>query len=190
MRIDNKLNLVIEVSAENGSSFFIHSMPVSFDVFEKYAIIIGKTFSTMIAEGLNFVSGPRVAAIILKKLAKERNEWDGTDGVASGLLAEIRRLSNVLMPSDKGWQTIPFQDAIDKQIMPQEDIAEVEGLLVFFTVVSLMTRKAEKTAILERMKLWGSQITSLNCMAFADSLKTLTAQETSAQTGNISSVPS
>jgi hypothetical protein len=188
MRLDNKLNLVVEVEADDGSTFYVHSTPISREVFEKYFLIIGKTFSSLISEGLSFVSGPRVAAMMLKKIAMDQGVWEGRDGIEMGLMAEIRRLSNVVMPSDKGWQTFPFQDVIDKKMMNQSDIDEVEGLICFFICVSAMSRKTELPPVLERMRLWGSQITSLNFMEFVGSLQTSTDAPTFIDSEKTSSV--
>lgn len=188
MRLDSKLNLVTEVETGEGS-VFVHSMPISREVFEKYFLTISKTFASIISEGLSFISGPRVAAMLLKKTAIDQGVWEGRDGVGNGLMAEIRRLSNVIVPSENGWQTMPFQDAIDKKVMDQEDIAEVEGLVCFFICASAMSRRNEVQGVLDRMRLWGSLTTSLNSTAYADSLPTSTETETSTTTENTSLVP-
>lgn len=127
--------------------------------------------------------------MFLKKVAIEQGVWEGRDGVEAGLMAEIRRLSNVIMPSETGWKTIPFQDAIDKKILEAEDIAEAEGLICFFICASAMSRRNEIKGVLDRMSLWGSQTTSFNSTAFQNSLPTLTAPETSPTLENTSSVP-
>ena len=169
MKIDSKLNLVVEIESETGT-LFVHSTPIAREVFEKYFLVISKAYASIISEGLSFVSGPRVAALLLKKIAVDRGAWEGSDGVEVGLMAEIRRLSNVVMPTTSGWKTVPFQDAIDKQMISLDDIAEVEGLICFFICVSAMARRTEVAAILEKMSLWGSQTTSLTSSIFADSL--------------------
>lgn len=188
MRIDKRLNLVTEVQTENGS-VFVHSAPISREVFEKYFLIISKTFAGIISEGLSFVSGPRVAALMLKKIATDNGIWDGKDGVNIGLMAEIRRLSNVVMPSETGWKTVPFQDVIDRGLLSQDDVAEVEGLIAFFICASAMSRRNEVQSVLEKMSLWGSSITLLNSTEFADSLPILTPEQTSANMEKTSSVP-
>jgi hypothetical protein len=188
MRIDKRLNLVTEVQTENGT-MFVHSAPISREVFEKYFLVISKTFAAIISEGLSFISGPRIAALMLKKVATDSGVWEGNDGVNRGLMAEIRRLSNVSMPSDNGWKSVPFQDVIDKGLMDEADVAEVEGLIAFFICASAMSRRNEVQSVLERMSLWGSSITSLNSTGFTDSLPTLTPEEISVGTEKISSVP-
>jgi hypothetical protein len=104
-------------------------------------------------------------------------------------MAEIRRLSNVIMPSEKGWQAVPFQDAIDKELLDDSDIAEVEGLIAFFICASAMSRKTEVQSVLQRMALWGASITSSNSTEFAASLPISKPEETSQNLESISSVP-
>ena len=188
MKIDKRLNLVTDVVTEEGT-VFVHSAPISREVFEKYFLVISKTFSAIIGEGLSFISGPRVAALMLKKIATDLGEWEGRDGVNNGLMAEIRRLSNVVMPSETGWRTYPLQDVIDKEMLDESDISEVEGIIAFFICASAMSRKNELKAVLERMVLWGSSITLLNSTAFAGSLPISTQEKTSAPTENTSLVP-
>lgn len=188
MRIDSKLNLIVEVETNEGS-VFVHSTPISRDVFERYYLVIGKTFSRIITEGLSFVSGPRLASLILKTVATELGVWDGRDGIANGFMAEIRRLSSVVIPGPKGWHTIPLQDAIDKAVLDPEDVAEVENLITFFICASAMTRRTEVKAVLEKMIVWGGVTTLLNSTEFAGSLTISTQEETSENTTTISSVP-
>lgn len=189
MRISSKLNIVVEVVTEEDGTIFVHSTPISRDVFERYFMIIGKTFATIIGEGLTLISGPRVAAMLLKKVAADAGVWDGPGGVEQGLMAEIRRLSSVVMPGPNGWKTLPLQDAISKKLLSDEDIAEVEGLLVFFICVSAMSRKTELLGLVSRLSVWGTQTTSLNSTEFAGSLQISTPDETSSSTASTSSVP-
>lgn len=188
MKINNKLNLIVEVETSEGT-IFVHSTPLSREVFERYFLIIGKTFASLISEGLSFVSGPRVAAMMLRKIAQDAGVWEGRDGISNGLMAEIRRLSSVVIPSTSGWVTMPFQDAIDRKTMDEDDIAEVEGLITFFICASAMSRKTEIGPVLDRMRLWGALTTSLNSTEYAASLPTSTTEDTSETPMITSSVP-
>ena len=188
MRIDEKLNLVVSVDTEHGE-VFVHSVPLSRDVFKKYFMVISKTFSTIIMEGLSFVAGPKVAAFTLEKVATDMGIWDGNDGVKNGLMAEIVRLSNVIVSTENGWQTRTLQDTIDGKFFSPEDIDEVVGVIVFFICVCAMTRRTELKPILDRLSLWGATTTLLNCMAYAQSLPILTPNETTIPTVELSSVP-
>jgi hypothetical protein len=175
MRLDRRLNFVIPIE-QDGKTVYVHSMPISRDVFERYAIVIAKTFAAIYNEGLGIIAGPRVAAHVLKKVAVASGEWDGESGVARGLMAEIRRLSNVLVPGAKGWETVPLEDAIKRGMIDPEDASEVENAVVFFCVASSMHKRAELKAVLDGASMyWGARVESSNCTEFAASLPTSTA---------------
>ena len=174
-RIDSKLNIVVPLPRDSGT-IYIHSTPLSREVFETYYMVIAKSFSALFAENLNVVSGPRVAALVVKTIAKQMGVWEGAGGVQGGLFAEIRRLTNVLMPTEKnGLESFPFQALIDKKILDEDEIAEVESLIVFFILNSAMHRKQYLPRILEGMcDLWAIQTTQLNATEYLASLRTST----------------
>ena len=189
MRLDDKLNLVLPVVRDDGSTIYIHSTPISRDVFETYFLVISKTFSEIYTEGLNVVSGPRIAAMMLRKVATEMGIWDTVGGVRDGLMQEIRRLSNVVYPADNGWATLPLSVAAERKIIDSEDIWEAENTIVFFIVNSTMHKKRMMPSVLERMRdLWAIQTSQLNSTGFLASLATSTETANSGGTAVASSV--
>ena len=182
MKINQKLNVVIEMEDEGGTSY-VHAEPISAQTFERYYKVIAKTFAAIHGGGLGSVAGPRVASLLLKDIATDLGLWeDGEDGsgvkiagVQSGLMNEIRRLANVIALKDGKWQTIPLQEAVDKKLMNPEDLKEVENAIVFFTVYSSMMRRPIRRAMMMgAAEVFGAQITSLNSTEFAASLPTST----------------
>jgi hypothetical protein len=179
MRLDRSLNLVLPLETDNGT-VYVHSTPVSRDTFERHYLVVSKTFAAMYQEGLAALAGPRVAAMLLRDVAMNTrgqngspNAWEGSDGVELGLMAEIRRLTNLVMPSEKGWETIPFQDAISRKLLSPDDIADAESVIVFFICASAMHRRATLEAFLTgAASLWGAQITSSTSTGYAASLPT------------------
>jgi hypothetical protein len=191
MQIDRKLNLVIPVERDSGETIYVHSMPLGREVFERYFLVISKAFATIYSEGLGFVAGPRVAAMLIRRVAEELKAWDGPEGVQVGLVAEMRRLSNVLAPGARGWETIPLQEAVDKGFINADDASEVENAIAFFTVASCMHRRAELRDVLEgSSKLWGAHITSLGCTEYSASLPTSTKDVTTGARAIPSPIPS
>lgn len=178
MRIDKRLNLVIPVYREDGSQLFVHSTPISSDLFETYWEPVGKAFSKIYSEGFSIVGGPRIAAKMLKKVSSEMGVWDGPTGVKQGLVAEAHRLTNVAVPREKGgWETVPFEEA-SKTVLEKSDVSEIEGAIAFFTVASLIHRRAELREVMEgAAKVWGAQITSLGYTEFISSLPTSSTRE-------------
>lgn len=186
MRINKKLNIVIPF--EGGH---VHSTPISREIFEKYFESISKAMTSIYKGGLGTMAGPRVASLMLKKHAIEDGCWEGPDGVESGLMNEIKRLSNVIVPGDRGWITSPYYDAIQKELLDSDEISEVENALVFFTLASAFHKKNELPGILlGANKFWGSETTFLNSTEYANSLKTLTEAENTGEKVIHSSIPS
>jgi hypothetical protein len=189
MRINKALNLVIPVESEKGQ-LFIHSTPISREVFENYFLVLSKTFANIFSQGLGAIAGPRVAYLMLKQTAEDLELWAGPSGAGNGLINEIVRLSNVFMPAEKGWQTLPLQVAIDKQLLDADTVAEIQGELIFFTCVSMMNKKAQIEPIMDTVNgLWGSQTTSLTATEYLNSLKTSTEDVSSGETETISFLP-
>lgn len=189
-KIDKNLRLVIPVDVDS-AVYHIHAEAISRETFERYFLVLSKTFAAIYNEGLGVTAGPRVAALMLKKVAEETGTWDGPAGVSNGLMAEIRRLCNVAVPGPNGgWETVPFQEAIDRDIFEPEDVSEVENGIVFFIVASATHRRDERKDILEgAAKLWGGHITSSSYTDFLASLKTSTPVDNSGA-NRVSSLPS
>ncbi len=157
------------------STFYAYCSPISREVFEQFFVVISKAFASIFNEGLGVVAGPRVAGLMLKKVAVEMNVWDGPTGVEAGLINEIRRLSCVMMPDGSGWTMVPLQDAIDRKLLSPGDASEVENALAFLIVVSAMLRKTELAGVLGgAASLWDAQTTLLSATAYRGSLPTLT----------------
>lgn len=177
MRIDKKLNLVIPVYGDDEKTprVYVHSTPVGTDIWEKYWEPVSLAFTRVMTGGHGSVGGPRIADKMLRKVAMELGVWDTPDGVERGLIAEIHRLTLVLAPADKGWETIPFDEAKKRAVLSPEDAAEIEGALCFFCLIYLMHRKSIRQQMLEvAMQLWGAQIESLGSTEFTNSLPTST----------------
>ena len=159
MRIDRKLNLVIPIERGDNTTLWVYATPVRKEIFERYYLVLAKTFSMLSRNGLDPRSGPSVAALVLRDTAQatardvEANWWDGDDGVGgkTGLLAEIVRLCNCLVGTSDGWQTVPLQDALDKGLISDDEKAEVMNHLAFFTVSSLVAPKADREILVNGM---------------------------------------
>jgi len=191
MNIDKRLNLVVPIERDDGTNLYIHSTPISYEVFEKYFLVISKTFAGIYSEGLNVLAGPKIAAIMLKRIAQELGLWDGEEGVGSGLMSEIRRLSNVLCLTDGKWQPLPLETALNRGLIGEDDFREAEGAIVFFICISAMHKRSLVESTLNGMcDLWGLQTTSLNCSEYGNLLPTLTETDNSGEKVTLSAIPS
>lgn len=177
-KINRKLHLVVPVE-QGDLTLHVHSTPVDGEIFDDFFLPISKTFSAIYQEGLGVVGGPRVAAKMLKAVAETLGIWDSEDPEAKtvkrGFMAECHRLTNVFVPGDKGWQMLPFDDAVRTGVIDKDDASEVENAVVFFMLVWLMHRRTERQSVLEgAASLWGARVTSSNCTEYRDSLPTST----------------
>lgn len=171
-KISRTLHLVIPIE-QGDKTLFAHSTPIATETFDAYFLPIAKTFAAIYTEGLGVISGPRVAAKILKTVAESLGQWDE---VKQGLMAEIRRLTSVFAPTDKGWDMIPLEEAINKQIIDTDDASEVDNAIVFFTLVWHMHKRTDRAEVISGMaSLWGARSESLNSTEFLASLQTSTA---------------
>lgn len=182
IEIDKSLNLVIPIKRADDTKIYIHSTPIRYEMFEKFWKVLGKTYAEFTHNGFDSMTGPSLAAICLREVAENTartpntNWWDGDDGVGGkmGLMAEIRRLSNVLaMSSTNDCAVTPLQVAIDQNHITEKERRKAENLLVFFTVVSLVAPENDGPKLVRGMAyVYELQTTSLNCTEYANSLKT------------------
>lgn len=185
-KLDRKLNIVLQL--ENG---WVHSTPISYSVFEKYFMALSKTFASIYSDGLGAMAGTRVAYLVLKRIAEREDQWEGAEGIENGLMNEIYRLTNVVIPKEGGgWQMQPFYDVKQQGLLDESEQSEVINSLVFFTLVSSMHRKKEQISTLSLMtKLWGGQTTLLSCTEYMNSLQTLIPVANSGENVPIGPVP-
>lgn len=177
MKIDKNLNMVIPVESD-GVTYHIHSAPIMEETFDNYFMVIGQAFAKIYQSGMGIYAGPRIAAKTLEMVAREMNVWEGPAGVQLGLMEEIRRLTNVALPrSSGGWEVQPWSHARQSDFFSARDVSEVENIITFFILNSAMqTKKDLEETMAGAAKLWGGQITLLDCTAFAASLPTSTAE--------------
>ncbi len=185
MKIEKDLRLVIPFETANGESF-VHAQAISRAVFERYYSIIAKTLTTIYGDGLGVVAGPRVAALRLREIAKNVGV---EDDVQIGLFNEIHRLANVALLTAKGWEHVPFAEAMAKKMIDEDEASEIENALVFFTLVWSIEKASERPKTMRgAARLWRAQLTSLDFTAFVASLPISTATVNSGETIQASSV--
>ncbi|HDQ6569781.1 TPA: hypothetical protein QBF19_003155 [Escherichia coli Ou:H7] len=188
MKIARNLNLIIPVRTEKGNGW-IHATPISKEVFKEHFFILSKTFSAIFSEGLGVVAGPRVAFLMLERISRESGIWDDDKGVRNTLVNEIIRLANLVYPVEgKGYDTIPLDMALEREIVELDDVA---GELVFFTCVSSINSPEQAKGTMDVVNgIWSTQCSSLNLTEWIASLPTLKSAASSGATANTSSATS
>jgi hypothetical protein len=119
-----------------------------------------------------------MAALLLKDEAKKMGQWDGPSGVENGLVNEIKRLTNVALPGEKGWETMPYDDAVRMGKIGPDDAAEVNNAIVFFTVGWWVYPKSRRVmALTGAARMWGGHCSSSSITEFAAGLLTSTEEK-------------
>lgn len=186
MKITDDLKIVLPIrSDEKGPLIYAYSIPLSKEVFEANYRVLAATKSELASKGIHYQmdAGPRIASLVLSDEAKKDAidfDEDGSpkDTIANALLAEIRRLTTVLTPSDSGWDMVPVDTAIKSGFIEREEWDEVESALVFFMCHYSMARRTERVAMADALaSLLKGSITSLALSAFVNSLQKLTGED-------------
>jgi hypothetical protein len=173
-KLNRKLNLVLSVETGDGT-VHIHSVPIGREVFEDNFLPISRAFTAVYTNGLGPVTGPRVAALLLKQEATTLGVWERTQ---QSLMNEIYRLTNVIAPGDGGWETMPFDVAKKRGVLEDSVASEVENCIVYFICASSIHLKAELTVAMEGLNtLWGAQTTLSNATEYMNSLRISTQEE-------------
>ncbi|EES0912956.1 TPA: hypothetical protein JLL04_003374 [Escherichia coli] len=188
MKIARNLNLIIPVRTEKGNGW-IHATPISKEVFKEHFFILSKTFSAIFSEGLGVVAGPRIAFLMLERISRDSNIWEGDKGVRNTLVNEVIRLANLVYPVEgKGYDTIPLDMALEREII---DLDEVAGELIFFTCVSSINSPEQAKGTMDVVNgVWSTQCSLLNFTEWIASLPTLKSAASSGATANTSSATS
>ncbi len=188
MKIARNLNLIIPVRTEKGNGW-IHATPISKEVFKEHFFILSKTFSAIFSEGLGVVAGPRIAFLMLERISRDSNIWEGDKGVRNTLVNEVIRLANLVYQVEgKGYDTIPLDMALEREII---DLDEVAGELIFFTCVSSINSPEQAKGTMDVVNgVWSTQCSLLNLTEWIASLPTLKSAASSGATANTSSATS
>jgi len=183
MRINQKLNLVVPFITGDDKTIYIHSSPISRDLFEQFYSELGAVFTNCMS-GMNeahlALSAPQLAYPALKSITKKNGTWDG---VKFGLVNEIIRLTNVLFAGEKGWESLPLEVAKKQGILDDNEESEVLSDLIFFIAISSVAPKQFRQAFLAAagsIRNW--DFTSSNSMEYMSGLQTSTEKETTLQT--------
>jgi hypothetical protein len=129
-------------------------------------------YAKIMERGASYIlaSGPRIAGLMLRKVSTDAGIWDGPEGVERTLLAEIRRLTNILVPGERGWEMLPFDDARTRKQIEVEEAEEIEAAVIFFTAFSRMLPRGQKELLDGAVSMFGARIESSTCTEFTRSL--------------------
>lgn len=171
VRIDKKLNLVSNITRDDGSVVYLHVTPLPYEVVEEHCLLLGNLFTNFISQ-VGGLGAARVAAMMLRKKIRKEQELSG-ESSGPNVVDEIQRMTSVIW-NDKGtWKTTGLDSALKQEIISPDEYREVEGEVVFFMVSSAI-QKAELIAptVGAVIGMFGGRLESLSVTAFRDSLLT------------------
>ncbi|PJR10621.1 hypothetical protein CDD79_06960 [Raoultella ornithinolytica] len=182
MKIDKKLNLVTNITRDDGSIVYLHVTPFPYEVVEENCILLGNLFTKFISQ-VGGLGAARVAAMMLRQSLKA--EIDSGRQAGPTLVDEIQRLTVVIHNDGGQWKTVPLEVAFKQGIIDPDEYREVEGEVVFFMVSSAI-QKASLLAptVGTVIKMYDGQLTSSSVTAYRDSLQT-SKPVTDTQTQNV-----
>ncbi|EKM5742879.1 hypothetical protein PU345_002156 [Enterobacter kobei] len=177
MKINNNLNLVVTHENDDGDKVYVHARPLSREIFRENFVILSKVYSALFSQGLGIIAGPRAAYMMLEMTARDAGVWEGKSGVENTLVKHIINGCTAILPVEgKGWKSIPLEVAIEQGTV---DPDEVLGEIVFFTCICGINKREQVPDLMSAVSgIWGSQVTSSDATAFANSLKTSPPEET------------
>lgn len=173
VKIDKKLNLVTNITREDGSIVYLHVTPFPYEVVEEHCLLLGNLFTNFISQ-VGGLGAARVAAMMLRKKLKREQELNADNGQhGPNIVDEIQRLTSVVWNDGGTWKTTSFDAAMKQGIISHDEYREVEGEVVFFMVSSAI-QKAHLIAptVGSVIGMFGGQLESLSVTAFRDSLLT------------------
>lgn len=178
-KLDRKLNITATIDAANGP-FHIHSMPVNRRVFEDNFELLAAVHARLNQPGMTARTSPAVARMALLKAAKEMD----LQAEAQIVIAEIRRLTHVCYSSATGiYQFMPVASAIADKIIDEDDLADIDSYLIFFTLVSWIEPKMKQKMYMEILcHYFELATTQLSISDFASSLQMLTPDGNTGET--------
>jgi hypothetical protein len=177
--LDKRLNLVLEVERDDKSIVYVHSSPISRNLWKTHYTFLSMSINSLYADGFPPSTCVRIIYNRMLEIAEDNKERFGD--LQKTLFAEIWRLTNVLVPSDQGFETVAFYNAMrDENILDQDNVEEVQNFICFFTAASWvhgLSRK-EREAFQQLMtKGFGVQITPLPVTEFKNSIPILKQEE-------------
>lgn len=173
VKIDKKLNLVTNITRDDGSIVYLHVTPFPYEVVEEHCLLLGNLFTNFISQ-VGGLGAARVAAMMLRKKLKREQELNADHGQQGpNIVDEIQRLTSVIWNDGGAWKTTSFDAAMKQGIISADEYREIEGEVVFFMVSSAI-QKAQLIAptVGSVIGMFGGRLESLSVTAFRDSLLT------------------
>lgn len=171
MKINRKLNLVLEVERGDGTLVHVHHTPIPEEVYnEHWEVIVDAVSGAYMRNWLP----PAAVRVGTKMLIKSAEKFGRRKHVEEDLLPNIWRMTNVILSTPDGFKPTPLDVVTASgQGLDEEDIEEVKQYIAFFTSASWVHPRKELEPLLYQMlRESGARFTSQNSTEYATSLLT------------------
>jgi len=216
MQIDRTLKLVLDRRREDdGAPYSVFASAISSRALKKYWQLVNGSMGLLhTSSELGPRTAPKYALEAIREVAREKGPLYADD-IEKNVIGEMRRLAMVVMPDEagwedqinrdkdgkvesvtgaakRGWETIPLDEALSKNLLSEDEGDEVMNLLAFFTLAHSFYPVAERrTTMSAAAAYWGGRTTSSDFMEWKNSLPIWTGEENSgAPTTGASPTPS
>ena len=182
MQVNAALNLVFPIRTDSDGNPIVYAYhtPISREVFEANYRVIADTQVLISGKGRIGIS---IATLALKDAAAQYAREQGLDFQSVPLLADVRRLTQVLAPGSNGYAPMPVDVALQTQVIDADEWAEAESAIVFFSCAfSLVPKNAREGLANALASVMKGSITSSTPSAFSSSLQLATTNVTSNET--------
>jgi hypothetical protein len=183
VKLNRKLNVVLPPFTTDKGQVYVYSTPIALPMFRDHYRMLGRTFTEIQRLGYGPITGPSLASYVFRDEAKAY----GDEAHSEMLLNEVKRLTFVVYPNDRGWANMPFVSSVKQGVLTEEQGDEAENFLVYFTCASWIKLPSEAIAMESLRTLWQAQIISSTVMEFMNSLPTSTPE---GSTGETAATPS
>jgi hypothetical protein len=146
--INDALNLVLPIRYDDKGepTIYAYHSPISTEVFTANYRILVAANAAIWQRGSNYAAAcASTANLALLDAATADAQDRGIESQGPAFLAHIKRLTYVLAPGANGYEQLPVDIAIARNVIDAADYNEVESSIVFFFLgYALLPRAARK----------------------------------------------
>ena len=172
--------------AINGAKIWLHSEPISEDVFDQFFDELSWLYAKIQRESLWYDAAIGSISKHIRKYAEKQGTLHGLNGLEQEFFSVILAKTTAFVPAEKGgYEQLPLSTLIARGQLSGKTVRTIEGILLFFTL-GVVNYEGEKQAdfISGTIGRYSVQSTLLSATECLSSLPTLTEAASSGETGN------
>lgn len=136
-KLTSKLNLLVPIEREGAPPLMAYVAPLGREAYDHYVSLLAAAFEKTITAGGPWLAIKTMASVI-RQIEKNRPD------LGMGFLAELDRLTTVVVPGETGMQAVPVKTALQLGHIDEDDVDGLESVAAFFTVTYALFRKGSE----------------------------------------------